>query len=98
MVKYLSEGENLLDVIANDNYLVDFYADWCGPCKMLAPLLEEIDFIKVLKVNVDLFPEIAKNYGIMSIPTLIVFKNKEEVKKVVGFHNLEEIKEMVKDI
>lgn len=95
MVKHL-ESKNEFDTsIQHGNVLVDFYADWCGPCKMLAPILEDIDFIDILKVNVDMFPEIASKYGIMSIPTLILFKDGQEMKKEVGFRTLDEIKKMV---
>lgn len=95
MVKHLEENEDLLEVIGNDFFLVDFYANWCGPCKMLAPILEEIDFIKVLKIDTDKFPTLAAQYGIMSIPTLLFFKDKKEVKRVIGFKNKEEIKDIV---
>ena len=69
--------------------LVDFWAEWCGPCKMVAPVLEEIaaenaDKITVVKVNIDENPEVARQYRIMSIPTMSVFKGGEIVKTVVG--------------
>ena len=69
--------------------LVDFWADWCGPCKMIAPVIEEIageyeGKLKVCKVNVDEAPQAASNYGVMSIPTLIIFKGGEEKDKVTG--------------
>lgn len=69
--------------------LVDFYADWCGPCKMMAPVVEELasEFAgkaKVGKLNVDRDPEIAQKYGIMSIPTLLIIKNGEVFYKAVG--------------
>lgn len=95
MVKHL-ENELEFDNLISGRVLVDFYADWCGPCKRLAPLLEEIDSIDVIKVNVDLFPEIARTYGVMSIPTLILFNEKKEIKKEIGFKTLKEIKDMVK--
>lgn len=98
MVKHLNKEENLLEVIGQELYLVDFYADWCGPCKMLAPLLEEVDFINVLKVNVDEHPELAAKFGVMSIPTLIFFQNGLEKRKEIGFRNIEEIKEIVDNL
>lgn len=69
--------------------LVDFYADWCGPCKMMAPAIEKIaeevaEYAKVGKVNVDDCPEIAEEFGIMSIPTLLIFENGEVIHKHVG--------------
>ena len=75
--------------------LVDFYADWCGPCKMIAPILDELseerNDIKIVKVNVDNFSDIATKYGIMSIPTMILFKDGKEVNKNVGFLSKDEV-------
>jgi thioredoxin 1 len=83
-----SENE-FQDFINNEYVLVDFYADWCGPCKMLSPIVESIaeqrDNIKVAKVNVDKMQDIARNYSVMSIPTLILFKNGVVVDKKIGF-------------
>lgn len=69
--------------------LVDFYADWCGPCKMMAPVVDKIgeNYVgkaKVIKVNVDNSTDVAARFGIMSIPTFILFKNGKEVKKIIG--------------
>ena len=68
--------------------LVDFWAEWCGPCKMIAPILEEIaveqENIKIAKVNVDDSPDLARRYEIMSIPALIVFENGDPAKKLIG--------------
>ena len=68
--------------------LVDFWAEWCGPCKMIAPILEEIaveqENIKIAKLNVDDSPDLARRYEIMSIPALIVFENGEPAKKLIG--------------
>src|SRR4051795_8668232 len=78
------------DVLASDKpVLVDFWAEWCGPCKMVAPVLEEIasehgDKITVAKVNIDENPEIARRFQIMSIPTMSVYAGGEVVKSIVG--------------
>lgn len=80
--------------------LVDFWADWCGPCKMVAPIIEEIakelKDAKVGKVNVDEQSELAAEYRIMSIPTLMVFKDGEVVKKAVGAVSKAEILNLLK--
>ena len=80
--------------------LVDFYADWCGPCKMLSPTVDEVaaenDDIKVVKVNVDESQNTAIKYQVMSIPTLVVIKNGNEVNRSVGVIDKEEILNMIK--
>jgi len=80
--------------------LIDFYADWCGPCKMIAPIIEKIANenadIKVVKINVDDEQELAIKYGIMSIPTLVVIKEGKEVNRKVGLADKTEILNMVK--
>ena len=79
-------NENYEDLIKEGIVLVDFYADWCGPCKMIALELEKIDDkVNIIKVNVDKFDDLARNYGVMSIPTLILFKDGEMIRKHVGF-------------
>ena len=82
--------------------LVDFFATWCGPCRMLAPTVEDIaaDYegkIKAVKADVDNMPEIAMEYGIMSIPTLIVFRDGQAAGKMVGVSEYDEIAEMIDD-
>ncbi|MBQ7293734.1 MAG: thioredoxin [Clostridia bacterium] len=79
--------------------LVDFYATWCGPCKMIAPIVEEISEeyegkIKVGKVDVDEAAELAIAFGVSSIPTIIVFKNGEVHKKAVGYRSKKELEDM----
>jgi len=75
--------------------IVDFYADWCGPCKMMAPVIDELanenSNIKVCKVNVDDNRELASVYNIMSIPTIIIFKNRNITKKFIGVVGKEDI-------
>ena len=95
--------ENFNDEVLNSEkpVLVDFWATWCGPCQMIAPVIEEIaneldTQVKVGKVNVDEQPEIAIKYGIASIPTIMVFKNGEAVNTAVGFRPKEQIIEMLK--
>ena len=78
--------------------LVDFYADWCGPCKMLAPIVEALapeyeGKVKIGKLNVDNAPNTAQKYGIMSIPTLLFIKNGEVVNKIVGLVSKADLEE-----
>ena len=83
--------------------VVDFWASWCGPCKMIAPVVSEIaeeyaGKIKVGKVNVDDEQTLAVKYGIMSIPTLKIFKNGNVAETIVGFHSKEEISEIIEKL
>ncbi len=82
--------------------LVDFYADWCGPCKMQSPIIKEIadeyaGKIVVGKLNVDDNPSVTVKYRAVSIPTLVYFKNGEVVKQEVGYHTKKEIENMISD-
>lgn len=95
MIKHLEKKEDFEPMINSSKILVDFYAEWCGPCKMLGPILEQVNEIDVLKINVDEFPDIAAKFGVMSIPTLILFVEGKEIKKEIGFKNLDEIKKMI---
>lgn len=97
---HLEKLEDFDNIISEGKVVVDFYADWCGPCKMLGPVLEEVSSeltdIKFLKVNVDDYIELAKRFGIMSIPAIKVFNNGEEVASHVGFLDKKELEELVK--
>lgn len=82
-----NESNFKTDVLEKEFVLVDFYADWCGPCRMIMPLLEEIQSemnVDIVKVNIDESPNIASEYDVMSIPTLIIFKKGEKVSVNVG--------------
>ena len=83
--------------------VVDFWATWCGPCQMLAPVLSSVaeeyqNRVKVCKVNVDEAQDLAIEYGVMSIPTLIMFKNGEKVSSSVGLVSKSELKEMIDNL
>lgn len=84
-------NKNEFDAIKNNGIvLVDFYADWCGPCKMIAPVLEELSKeyegkATIVKVNVDNEQQLAAQYGVMSIPNLVLLKDGQVVKQVVGY-------------
>ncbi len=85
---------------SNKPVIIDFYADWCGPCRMMSPIIDEIaeekaESIKVGKVNVDENQELAMKYGVMSIPTIVIIKNGEVSKTFVGVRNKNEILEEI---
>lgn len=100
MMIYLTKEsfkENILE--GKKTVLVDFFADWCGPCKMLSPIMEEldreIDFCDIAKVNIDEQEELAESFGIMSVPTMILFVNGKVAFKKVGYYSKEVIKHMI---
>lgn len=103
MAEIIIIEENFENEVLNSDkpVLVDFWAQWCGPCRMLGPIIEEIanDYegkVKVGKVNVDEQPNLASKYGIASIPTVIVFKNGKPEKTLVGLRSKNEIENMIK--
>ena len=97
MINYLENEKDFEKEIKKDLVLVDFYADWCGPCKALGPILEELEGTPILKVNVDLYSEIASSFGIMSIPTIILFKDGKEIDKKVGLINKSDLEKWIKE-
>lgn len=84
---------------AEGTVLIDFWATWCGPCRMLSPIVDEVASehpdVKVGKINVDEQPELAQQFGIMSIPTLLVFKNGEKVQESVGLIPKEKVESLI---
>ena len=99
--KQIAEKEFDQEVLQSDiPVLVDFWAAWCGPCRMLSPVISEIsdeaEGFKVVGVDVDKSPDIARRYKVFSIPTLLVFRNGELANRSVGVVSKEEILEMVK--
>ena len=94
LINYKDEN---FEELTKEKTLVDFYANWCGPCRMLSPLVEKIsDKIKVVKVNVDENEELSKKYKIMSIPCLILFKDGTEQKRSIGLIDETKLKEFIK--
>ena len=95
---YLKD-ENLENLIKGKNAIIDFYADWCGPCKMIGSVLEEIqEEIQIIKVNVDEHRELAIKYGVMSIPHLNFIKNGDIYKTEIGYREKEEILNIIEEM
>lgn len=91
--------DNNLD-IKKDKVLVDFSASWCGPCKMLSLVLDKVEeekLIDIYKIDIDENDKLADEYKIYSVPTLIIFKNKKEVKRTSGYMSFDELKEWLDD-
>ncbi|TDT50288.1 thioredoxin [Fonticella tunisiensis] len=97
MVSHVTDSTFNSEVLNSDKpVLVDFFATWCGPCKMLAPVIEEVaqkmeGEVKVVKLDVDENPQTSRMYGIMSVPTMVLFKDGKPVGKLVGFNPAERI-------
>lgn len=98
MVKVITDGQ-FNELTAEGVSLVDFWAPWCGPCRMQSPVIDELsdemDQLEFYKMNVDEEPKTAQEFGIMSIPTLLVKKDGQVVEKLVGFHDKNRLKEVL---
>ena len=96
IIQNVEEFDNLLK--GEKPVLVDFFATWCGPCRMLAPILEELSQeveTPIYKVDVDECENLSRKFGILSIPTMIFFKNGQQIEKIVGLKTKQEIKQML---
>lgn len=89
------EKENLKEL--KGLHLVDFYADWCGPCKMMEPILENLD-IDILKINVDEEEDLAKEYRVMSIPYMLLIKDGNIEKELIGFHSKDDLEAEINNL
>ncbi|MBR1802346.1 thioredoxin [Candidatus Saccharibacteria bacterium] len=99
MIKEITAKDFETEVLKEEKVLVDFNADWCGPCQMLRPILEELseerEDLKIVSVNIDDNEELAEKYEVVSIPCLIVFKNGEEKKRDLGVMSKKKILKMM---
>ncbi len=98
MIKYLEKEAEFESEIKQGKVLVDFYADWCGPCQMLSPVIEQLEKetgIKVIKIDVDSLPGLARQFRVMSIPTILLFENGKMVKVERGYMPLEQLTRFV---
>ena len=98
-VKKIS-GDQFKEEIAKGLTLIDFFADWCGPCRMLAPVLEEVAAnlegqASIAKLDIDAYQEIAAEYQITSVPTIILFKDGKEAGRIVGLRDAAQLKEFI---
>jgi len=106
MIEEINEqefNEEVLEASTQKLIILDFYADWCPPCKMLHPVLQKIseefkDKIKILRVDVDKNPFLAQKYNISAIPSIKIFKNKNIVSEFLGFKTYEEVKEIIDSV
>jgi len=95
MIKYLKNDEEFESIISSGVTLVDFYADWCGPCRRMGEVLETLTEVNVLKINTDEFPNLATSFGVKSIPTLILFIDGAESGKLIGLQSKDDILDFI---
>ncbi len=104
MIHHIENERILSEVLKNEKLvIVDFFAEWCGPCQMLSPILVEIEKeysekLEIYKVNVDESQECAMRYGVTAMPTLLFFKNGEEVERQVGYLEKDELEKIVQEL
>ena len=94
LIHYEDDFDNLI----KDKAVVDFFATWCGPCKMFSPVFEDVSSemdINFIKINVDEYPDIARKYGVMTIPTVILFKDGKEVERSVGLKDKDSLIKLI---
>ena len=97
MIKYLENETDYKEIIKDGTWLIDFYADWCGPCKMLGGELEKLTDVNILKINTDQYTDLALSYGVMSIPAIFILKDGEVIKKSVGYKTYDELKAFIEE-
>lgn len=98
-MKIIENVKEFEEVIKGDKVLVDFYADWCGPCKMISPILEQVEKeedVTIVKVNVDELQDLAMKYGVMTIPNLKLFEKGKIKNENVGLMSKDEVKNFIK--
>ena len=99
MIEYINDQNKFNEFIKEGTVLIDFFATWCGPCKMLSPVIEQVEGehpeLKVVKVDVDEAPAIAAKYGIQAIPTLFLLKDGKMVDKRMGYLNKNQLESFV---
>ena len=97
---YLKEEKEFDELTKEGLVLVDFYADWCGPCQMLSPILEELskknENLKIVKINVDEFQQLAVQNKVLSIPAIKIYKDGKPVNQSVGYQELEDLEALIK--
>ena len=99
-MKYIEKIEEFDEIIKNNLVLVDFYATWCGPCQMLSPILEELEKenkeLTIVKIDVDKNETLARSHGVMSIPTIEIYKEGTLTNKQIGYLSKEELQDLLK--
>lgn len=103
MIKHLTQENFLEEINGKTPVIVDFWASWCGPCRMLSPVIDALseeyeEKINVGKVNVDEQGELAAQFGIASIPTVIIFKDGSEVKRIIGVHDADDYRDEIDSV